>query len=225
MKPNLANWNYTGEEALYQLGTFGISSDLSLVAQNRQQRANHIATLLRLLPQDVVLDLGSGMGFMAQHLAPQVKQLHCADISETYLQSCRERVGNLTNVSLHHIAFADLKTLRRKGITKAYSALLFIHFNTQEALLYLQELHKVLPQGGLLFFDFNDGELFHFDNLQDSFNSHIADYRRRREEWAFGCMQMLSSTTLRNVLAQVGFREVSVHYSRSAFTEMVVERI
>jgi cyclopropane fatty-acyl-phospholipid synthase-like methyltransferase len=224
MKKPISNWNYKGDEALYQLGTFGLSSDLGLVAKNRHERADRIASLLELGDRDVVLDLGSGMGFMAERIAPHVKRLHCADISETYMKDCRARVAPLRNVETHIIPYADLSALAGKRITKAYSALLFIHFNFIDLTLYLRELHRLLPKSGLVFFDFNDSDAFRYGNAQDSFNQHLADYRKRREEWVFGAMHMISGTTLRNVLPQLGFRELAIYPSRSAFTEIVVRK-
>ncbi len=224
MKKSIANWNYEGDEALYQLGTFGISSDLDLVARNRHERADRIAALLELGPSDTVLDLGSGMGFMAERIAPIVKRVHCADISETYMKDCRQRVAGLGNAETHIIPYADLSGLLGKRITKAYSALLFIHFNFIDLTLYLRELHRLLPKGGLAFFDFNDSDAFRYGNPLDSFNQHLADYRKRREDWVFGAMHMISGTTLRNVLPQLGFQEAAIYPSRSAFTEIVVRK-
>jgi cyclopropane fatty-acyl-phospholipid synthase-like methyltransferase len=220
-----ANWNYSGDEALYQLGTFGISSDLEQVAQNRYERADRIAGLLNMEPRDVVLDLGSGMGFMAERMAPKVARVHCADVSETYMHDCRARVGKLPNVETHVIPYADLSALRGIGISKAYSALLFIHFNFHDLTLYLREVHSILEAGGLFFFDFNDSDSFRYGNALDSFNQHIGDYRRRRHEWVFGCMHMISGVTLRNILPQLGFRIAAMYPSRSAFTEIVVQKV
>jgi cyclopropane fatty-acyl-phospholipid synthase-like methyltransferase len=221
------NWNYADDgEKIYALGSFGIHpSDLDLIAKNRRQRADHIAALLDIRPNDVVLDLGSGMGFMAERLAPRCLQLHCADVSETYLADCRDRVAQFSNVETHLISYADLRALDGKGVSKMYAALLFIHVNFYDLTYYLSEAHRILNAGGLCFFDYNDGDVFRYDNEIDSFNEHLRYYRTRRLEWVFGCMQMTSGTTLRNLLGQIGFEVVSIHPSRSAFTEIVVRKV
>jgi ubiquinone/menaquinone biosynthesis C-methylase UbiE len=220
------SWDYADPvEKLYQLGTFGIpADDFGLVVKNRHERAERIAGLLQIEPRDVLLDLGSGMGLMAERLAPRVHWMHCADISEVYLADCRQRVAHLKNVETHHIPYADLSKLDDKGVSKAYSALLFIHFNFYDFVYYLKELHRILNPGGLLFFDFNDGDGFLLNNSLDSFNLHIADYKRRRLEWVFGCMQMSSGATLKALLPQLGFEVQAIYPSRSAFTEMVVRK-
>jgi cyclopropane fatty-acyl-phospholipid synthase-like methyltransferase len=221
------NWDYADSaEKIYQLGSFGIHpSDFQLIAKNRYERADHIADLLDIGPRDVVLDLGSGMGFMAERLASRCLWLHCADVSETYLVDCRKRVAPFSNVETHLIPYANLAALDRKGVSKIYSALLFIHFNFYDLTYYLREAHRILNAGGLFFFDYNDGDVFRYDNKLDSFNEHLRDYRKRRLEWIFGCMQMMSGTALRNLVPQIGFEVVSIHPSRSAFTEIVVRKM
>ena len=220
------NWDYSDpREKLYQLGTWGIHpSDINLIAAQRHDRADRIAGLLALEKRDVLLDLGSGMGFMAQRLAPRVHTLHCADISEVYLADCRAAVADRANVEFHLIPFADLSALQGKGVSKVLSTLLFIHFNFYDMVYYLQELHKIANPGALVFLDFNDGDRFVLGSASDSFNDHITDYRRRRGEWQFGCMQMSSWTLLRNLLPQVGFETLAVYPGRSAFTELVLRK-
>lgn len=220
-------WDYSDPaEKLYQLGTFGIHpSDIGLIAQNRHERADRIARLIEIEPHDVVLDLGSGMGFMAERLAPRALWFHCADVSPTYMDDCRKRVAHISNVETHLVPYADLSALDGKGVSKAYSALLFIHFNFYDLTYYLREVNRILNMGGLFFFDFNDGDNFRYDNPLDSFNSHIDDYRKRWPEWLCGCMQMSSGATLRAILPQIGFEIAALYPSRSAFTEIVVRKI
>ena len=222
-----SDWNYRDpEEKLYQLGTRGVHpTDLNIIGQNRRDRADRIAQLLEMNRNDVVLDLGSGMGFMAEHLASRVYWMHCADISEVYLVDCRERVASLSNVETHIIAYADLSPLNGKGVSKAYSSLLFIHFNFYDLVFYLRELHRIMNEGGLLFFDFNDGDRYKLNDVADSFTDHIADFRARRDEWIFGCMHMLSGTTLRNILPQIGFEIVGIYPTSTAFSEIVVRKV
>jgi cyclopropane fatty-acyl-phospholipid synthase-like methyltransferase len=229
MKTN-DKWNFEGDSAFHALGvhglTEGLSPELEVVAKNRHDRADHIHGLMKFDRDDIVLDMGSGMGFMAERIAPKVKKLHCADISESFLAMCKSRTARNANVETHLISYADLKALKGKGINKVYSALLFIHFNFYDFTFYLKELHEVLEPGGMLFFDYNDGDTYVYDNEKDSFIEHLKIYREVRIEWIFGCMHMCSTATLRNILPQIGFEIISHRPSTDyCFTEMIVRKV
>ncbi len=223
-------WNFEGDAAFHALGVHGLGDNLSPeleeVAKNRHDRAKHIHDLMKFSKNDVVLDLGSGMGFMAEVIAPKVKALHCADISDSFLNMCKARTAHLGNVETHLIKYADLGALKGGGIDKVYSTLLFIHFNFYDVTYYLREIHAALKPGGLLFFDYNDGDRYVYGNKNDSFIEHLKIYRDVRIEWIFGCMHMSSTATLRNILPQIGFEIVS-HMPSDAysFTEMIVRKV
>jgi cyclopropane fatty-acyl-phospholipid synthase-like methyltransferase len=229
MKTN-EKWNFEGDAALQALGVHGLngglSPELKVVAKDRYKRADRIYKFLKLNGNDVVLDMGSGMGFMAERIAPRVRQLHCADISESFLAMCKSRTGQHKNIETHQISYADLRGLKGKGINKIYSALMFIHFNFYDFTFYLKELHEVLEPGGLFFFDYNDGDSYVYDNEKDGFFEHLKIYRDVRIEWIFGCMHMCSTATLQNILPQIGFETVSLMPSRNdSFTEIIVRKI
>src|SRR5262249_22541868 len=119
-------------------------TDLDAIIASRHARKPEIMSRLGLTATDRVLDLGSGMGFIAEVIAPEVERLYCADLSSTYLSDCRRRVASLGNVECHQLGYADLSALYGRRISKVYSTLLFIHFNFYDFVLYLRELHKVL---------------------------------------------------------------------------------
>jgi cyclopropane fatty-acyl-phospholipid synthase-like methyltransferase len=226
------NWEFQDASAKLQaLGIhhLGVPDDadaaVKLVAEDRDGRADRIAKLLQLEPHDVLLDLGSGMGFMAKRLAPTVQRVHCADISEVYLADCRQAVADLNNVECHLIPYADLTALKGKGVSKVLSTLLFIHFNFYDFVYYLRGIGEILNSGGLVFLDFNDGDRFDLHNKDDSFNSHLGLYRAHHVEWGFGFMQMNSLTTLRHLIPQLGFELLLVNPSRTAFTELLLRRV
>src|SRR5262249_52527643 len=146
------------------------------------------------------------------------------DLSNTYLSDCRRRVASLGNVECHQLGYADLSALYGRRISKVYSTLLFIHFNFYDFVLYLRELHKVLEPGGLLYFDYNDGDRFSLDSAEDTFNHHIAIYADNRESWIFQCMHMGSSTLIRNIAPQIGFSVVENWPSTQCFSQMLLRK-
>jgi cyclopropane fatty-acyl-phospholipid synthase-like methyltransferase len=188
-------------------------------------RAGRIAGLLALEPRDVVLDLGSGAGLVAERITPGVLWMHCADTHEASMEQCRARLAKFGNVETHLIPYADLGGLRMKGVSKAYSAGMFTRFNFYDLTFYLQEVHAILNVGGLLYFDFHDGDCFRYDDALDSFNAHLKIYRDVRLDRIFDCEHMGSLATLRNILPQLGFEVAAILPGVSSLTEIVVRKI
>jgi SAM-dependent methyltransferase len=220
-------WNFEGDNAkLLALGVHNQdTSDFDAIVASRHGRKPEIMGRLALQGSDIVMDLGSGMGLIAEVIAPYVSKLHCCDISENFLDDCRRRTSHLANLQCHKIEYADLSSVYGRNINKIYSTLLFIHFNFYDIVYYLQEINKVLVKGGQLYFDFNDGERYRLDNKEDSFQEHIALYKQARESWVFGCMHMTSARILENLAPQLGFRIVGHWTSSIAFSQMLLEKI
>lgn len=218
-------WNFTdANEKLLALGVHNKRTNFNEVVAARYARKDEISNRLNLQPGDIGMDLGSGMGFIAEVIAPMIQRLHCCDISTSFIADCKVRTGHLNNVDCHLIPYADLSAVQDKQINKAYSTLLFIHFNFYDLVYYLQELGRVLQKGGLFYFDFNDGERFQMGS-SDSFHEHLAVYRHKRESWVFGCMHMLSAGILKNLVPQFGFRIVNHWTMMTSYSQMLIEKI
>jgi ubiquinone/menaquinone biosynthesis C-methylase UbiE len=219
-------WNFSNDQAkLLALGVHNQdTSDFDAIVASRHARKPEIMARLNLQPDDIVMDLGSGMGFIAEVIAPEVQKVHCCDISANFLEDCKTRTKHLDNIEFHQIAYADLSAARGKRINKAYSTLLFIHFNFYDIVYYLQELNRVLEKGGLFYFDFNDGERFRMDAKDDTFHEHLLIYRHARESWVFGCMHMTSAGILNNVAPQLGFRVAEHWKTHSSFSMMLLQK-
>ena len=150
------NWIFKGErDKLLGLGAPNPDSpDLEEIIASRHARKPEIVSRLKLQSTDIVCDLGSGMGVIAEVIAPEVKHVHCCDISGEFLKVCKERTQNFDNIETHEIAYADLSAVEGKGVNKVYSTLLFIHFNFYDVVYYLQEINKVLDKDGLVLLRF-----------------------------------------------------------------------
>ncbi len=83
-----ALWQFNSErDKLFALEVNDESEveNLDAIVKSRHARADRIINLLRIGSDDVVLDLGSGLGFVAEKIAPRCSYLHCADISPLFL--------------------------------------------------------------------------------------------------------------------------------------------
>jgi 16S rRNA (adenine1518-N6/adenine1519-N6)-dimethyltransferase len=60
-----------------------------------------IDRLADLRPDDVVLEVGAGLGVLTAHLAPQVAHVHAIEIDRRLEEALQRSVGGLANVELH----------------------------------------------------------------------------------------------------------------------------
>jgi cyclopropane fatty-acyl-phospholipid synthase-like methyltransferase len=174
------------------------------IRRDRMRYASTIAEWLSIDPNDIVLDLGSGCGFMGRAIAPVVRHLHCADISPKFLAFCTEELAEFPNVTTHLVSYADLSSLRSAGITKIYSSAVFIHFNFYDIVIYLNALSEILPIGGTVFFDFLDPAGI-TKARQSLFHRHLSYYFLDRTEIAT-LIQYNSLETVRAAAEMTGFR-------------------
>jgi 16S rRNA (adenine1518-N6/adenine1519-N6)-dimethyltransferase len=63
-----------------------------------------IARAAELRPDDVVLEVGGGLGVLSEHLAPRVSHLHVVEVDRSLDQPLREALAPYPNATLH---FAD----------------------------------------------------------------------------------------------------------------------
>jgi ubiquinone/menaquinone biosynthesis C-methylase UbiE len=67
--------------------------------------------LLNYSPQDIILDIGCGPGYLAAFLKDRVKELHCVDTSERYLGICRDKFAEDKNVFFYRLNEDDYTNL------------------------------------------------------------------------------------------------------------------
>jgi cyclopropane fatty-acyl-phospholipid synthase-like methyltransferase len=221
-------WNFDDREAkLLALGTSdGRTVDFDRMVRERHARGPEIVSRLQLgTGQDIVLDLGSGMGLVGEAIAPHVSQLHCCDISDVFLADCKSRLAAFRHVHCHQIAYADLSVLQGIGINKGYATLLFIHFNFYDITLYLTAINQVMATGGLFYFDFNDVGQFDLKNAEDTFNLQIPLYKENRLHWIFECMHMSSIHTIRHIAPQLGFNVLGHWSGTTCFSQCLLQKV
>lgn len=112
---------------------------LDRIRSERQAVADFIGSFLHFDKSDIVVDLGSGTGFVARYVAPKVKHVHCMDISKDFAAFCTNELGEFGNVSVHVMDYADFSMIRERP-TKIYAHGVFIHFNFYDMSVYLRNI-------------------------------------------------------------------------------------
>jgi 16S rRNA (adenine1518-N6/adenine1519-N6)-dimethyltransferase len=104
------------QPSLRRIRRFGVRPDHDL-GQNFLVDSNILGVIERaaeLAPQDVVLEIGGGVGVLSEHLAPRVAALHVLEIDERLREALRDATDAHDNVELHwgDAMTIDLRALR-----------------------------------------------------------------------------------------------------------------
>jgi len=106
------------QPSLRRLREFGVRPKREL-GQNFLIDSNILGVIGRaaeLAPDDVVLEIGGGLGVLSEYLAPRVAHLHVVELDRALEPALRDAVDALRNVTLH---FADAMRLDLRSLTPA----------------------------------------------------------------------------------------------------------
>lgn len=154
------------EDAFYFIdstGTYG-DADVERFWAEGERTVDGILELVgaRLRGEDVVLDLGCGVGRLTRVLAGRSAHVHALDVSSEMLERARELNAHLTNVSWHHGDGTTLHPLQDRSVDVALSHVVFQHIPDPEVTLgYVRELGRVLKPGGWTAFQISDDPSLH----------------------------------------------------------------
>jgi ubiquinone/menaquinone biosynthesis C-methylase UbiE len=74
-------------------------------------------SLLHYNSQDIILDIGSGPGYLAAFLKDRVQEIHCLDTSQRYLDMCKDRFSGHNNLFIYKLRednYTDFSFLKGK---------------------------------------------------------------------------------------------------------------
>ncbi|HIE29946.1 TPA: class I SAM-dependent methyltransferase [Candidatus Poribacteria bacterium] len=107
--------------------------------------------LLHYNNDDVVLDVGCGPCFLAEFLKDRVKEIHCVDISDSYIGICRRKFAQHRNVffyNLHKDNYTDLSILKtRKFSIIVCLSVIQYYRSVDEVGLLIEEVRRLSVPG------------------------------------------------------------------------------
>jgi SAM-dependent methyltransferase len=141
------------EDAFYFVDNTGTYRDADVArfwaAGERDLDAVLAAAGAAVQPDDVVLDIGCGVGRLTRVLAGRTAHVHAIDVSAQMLDQAREHNAHLTNVTWHHGDGTTLHPVEDDSIDAVVSHLVFQHIPDPEITLgYVREMGRVLKPGG-----------------------------------------------------------------------------
>jgi len=124
------------------------------LSRHGKETAEIIAKVLDIGPEDRVLEVGTGVGRIAEHVAPLCKTFTGADVSKNMIKIARERLERFDNVELLSHHKSDLSPFADGSFDKAFFQVVLIHLDREDAYHYMRETARVLRPGGLAWFQF-----------------------------------------------------------------------
>lgn len=127
------------DEALYQSTGEG----------TRNLLKNHMG----LKADDVVLEIGCGVGRSGVYVAPICKEWIGIDVSENMLEHTRKRLAHLKNFRTVATNGYDLAGIESASVDLVYCTVVFMHLDEWERYNYIKEGFRVLRPGGRMIVD------------------------------------------------------------------------
>lgn len=145
------HWNRRARTPEEAVAAVDGSTSEDIVRHTGRWAAEQVRAALDLQPADRVLELGCGVGRIGRELAPHCGEWIGTDISEKMIENAGNRLTDRSNVSFRLLSRTSLDMLEDSSIDKAYSIAVFCHMDKEDLYIYLQELHRILKPGGLIF--------------------------------------------------------------------------
>jgi len=181
---------------------------LDEIREHRYRYGKKICRLLKVDQHDVVLDIGSGCGFVTRSACELAKEVHCLDISQDFLDFTANELSGYANTHFHKIDYARFADIGDGHATKAFSTAVFIHFNYYDILFYLIEINRVLQAGGCFFVDIIDADVLTIETMAGIKNNIIKYTNKDRGDAQL--MHPYSLTAFTYLADQLGFKLESV---------------
>jgi len=191
------------------------------IRQGRKTHAERIIRFLDISENDVVVDFGSGVGFIAEWIAPHAQKVFCLDIGKHHVEYTRNYLQSHANVECHLIEYANFSSLIGRGVTKFYASAVFIHFCLWDIAIHLRRIHDILVPGGKAYIN-----IMNSDGLdvmrQPLFATQLAQYERLLSP--IYLVTWNSGSAVKSIAEYIGFSVESVWSAPEGNTGLVFSR-
>jgi ubiquinone/menaquinone biosynthesis C-methylase UbiE len=146
-------WNsLSGTEAQAKLHVIGSEREEDFDATGEQTR-QILESTVGIRPDDVMLEIGCGVGRVGRVLAPLCRQWIGCDVSSNMIEHTRRRLQAFPNVKLIEISGYDLQPVPDRSVDVVYCTVVFMHLDEWDRYTYVLEAKRVLKPGGRIYID------------------------------------------------------------------------
>jgi SAM-dependent methyltransferase len=127
--------------------------DEELYRSTGEGTKNMLKQFVGISPDDVVLEIGAGVGRVGAVLAPICKEWIGADVSENMLSHIERRLDGFKNIRTIATNGFDLREIPSESVDVVYCTVVFMHLEEWDRFSYIKEGFRVLKPGGRMLVD------------------------------------------------------------------------
>lgn len=121
--------------------------------EDAEDTADILRETVGLRSDDIVLEIGCGVGRVGRVLAPFVKEWIGCDVSANMLRFAGRRLLGLENIRLLEVSGYDLQPVRDASVDVVYTTVVFMHLEEWDRYNYVLEAKRILKPGGRFYCD------------------------------------------------------------------------
>jgi SAM-dependent methyltransferase len=135
-----------------KLHVIGVTGEDALRATG-EQTLGFLQESVGIRKDDVVLEIGCGIGRVGRVVAPLCRKWIGCDVASNMLSLTAERLQDLPNVELKEISGYDLRGVADASADVVYCTVVFMHLEPWDRYNYILEAFRVLRPGGRIYVD------------------------------------------------------------------------
>ena len=102
---------------------------------------------------DVVLEIGCGVGRLGYCLSDYCKQWIGCDISQNMISHAKKRLEQKSNVTFIELGDNNLHSISDSSVDIVYCSVVFMHLEEWDRFSYVEESYRILREGGRIYID------------------------------------------------------------------------
>ena len=166
------------------------------------QDAQKIIHRTKISSNDIVLEIGCGVGRLGYPIAQFCKQWIGCDVSSNMIGFATERLKDKTNVRFIELSGNDLSGIDSNSVNAVYCSVVFMHLEEWDRYNYVKEAYRVLKKGGRIYID-----NFNLDS-DEGWEIFLAHHAFPLEERAAHISKSSNKLEFKVFLKRVGFSKV-----------------